>query len=138
MLKIIHLETIVQTPSQSSPGGLSLNIIHRLIYTSEGEVFLDDSVFVRAGYSANASLLLEKKDSVMSIPEALLQFDRETNKPYVEIKDEKGKFVRKKIETGISDGLNVEILSGLELDDEIKVWNKTEPFKLDEEEEDKN
>ena len=104
----------------------------------EGEVFLDDSVFVRAGYSANASLLLEKKDSVMSIPEALLQFDRETNKPYVEIKDEKGKFVRKKIETGISDGINVEILSGLELDDKIKVWNKTEPYKLDEEEEDKN
>lgn len=104
----------------------------------EGEVFLDDSVFVRAGYSANASLLLEKKDSVMSIPEALLQFDRETNKPYVEIKDEKGKFVRKKIETGISDGINVEILSGLVLEDKIKVWNKTEPFKLDEEEEDKN
>ena len=74
----------------------------------------------------------------MSIPEALLQFDRETNKPYVEIKDEKGKFVRKKIETGISDGINVEILSGLELDDKIKVWNKTEPYKLDEEEEDKN
>ena len=104
----------------------------------EGEVFLDDSVFVRAGYSANASLLLEKKDSVMSIPEALLQFDRETNKPYVEIKDEKGKFVRKKIKTGISDGINVEILSGLELEDKIKVWNKTEPFKFDEEEEDKN
>jgi HlyD family secretion protein len=104
----------------------------------EGEVFLDDSVFVRAGYSANASLLLEKKDSVMSIPEALLQFDRETNKPFVEIKDEKGKFVRKKIETGISDGINVEILSGLKMNDEIKVWNKTEPFKLDEEEEEKN
>ena len=102
----------------------------------EGEVFLDDSVFVRAGYSANASLLLEKKDSVMSIPEALLQFDRKTNRPYVEIKNEKGKFIRKKIETGISDGINVEILSGLKMNDEIKVWNKTEPFKLDEEEED--
>ena len=104
----------------------------------EGEVFLDDSVFVRAGYSANASLLLEKKDSVMSIPEALLQFDRKTNSPYVEIKNEKGKFIRKKIETGISDGINVEILSGLKMNDEIKVWNKTEPFKLDEEEEEKN
>jgi len=104
----------------------------------EGEVFLDDSVFVRAGYSANASLLLEKKDSVMSIPEALLQFDRKTNRPYVEIKNEKGKFIRKKIETGISDGINVEILSGLKMKDEIKVWNKTEPFKLDEEEEEKN
>ena len=104
----------------------------------EGEVFLDDSVFVRAGYSANASLLLEKKDSVMSIPEALLQFDRKTNRPYVEIKNEKGKFIRKKIETGISDGINVEILSGLKMIDEIKVWNKTEPFKLDEEDEEKN
>ena len=104
----------------------------------EGEVFLDDSVFVRAGYSANASLLLEKKDSVMSIPEALLQFDRKTNRPYVEIKNEKGKFIRKKIETGISDGINVEILSGLKMNDEIKVWNKTEPFKLDEEDEEKN
>jgi HlyD family secretion protein len=104
----------------------------------EGEVFLDDSVFVRAGYSANAFLLLEKKDSVMSIPEALLQFDRKTNRPYVEIKNEKGKFIRKKIETGISDGINVEILSGLKMNDEIKVWNKTEPFKLDEEEEEKN
>ena len=104
----------------------------------EGEVFLDDSVFVRAGYSANASLLLEKKDSVMSIPEALLQFDRKTNRPYVEIKNVKGKFIRKKIETGISDGINVEILSGLKMNDEIKVWNKTEPFKLDEEEEEKN
>ena len=74
----------------------------------------------------------------MSIPEALLQFDRKTNRPYVEIKNEKGKFIRKKIETGISDGINVEILSGLKMNDEIKVWNKTEPFKLDEEEEEKN
>ena len=56
----------------------------------------------------------------------------------VELVYEKGKFVRKKIETGISDGINIEILSGLELEDKIKVWNKTEPFKLDEEEEDKN
>ena len=100
----------------------------------EGEVFLDDSVFVRAGYSANASLILEKKDSVMSIPEALLQFDRESNEPYVEVKDEKGKFERKKIKTGISDGINVEILSGLEMSDQVKVWNKTEPIKIDEDE----
>ena len=101
----------------------------------EGEVYLDDSVFVRAGYSANASLILEKKDSVMSIPEALLQFDRKTNKPYVEIKNENGKFDRTDVEIGISDGINVEILSGIDMKDEVKVWNKTEPFKLGEEEE---
>ena len=104
----------------------------------EGDVFLDDKVVVRAGYSANASLVIEKKDSIMAIPEALLQFDKETNKPYVEIESNKGNFLRKKIRTGISDGINVEILSGIELGDKIKVWNKTEPYKLDEDDQLKN
>ena len=58
----------------------------------EGDVFLDDKVVVRAGYSANASLVIEKKDSIMAIPEALLQFDKETNKPYVEIESNKESF----------------------------------------------
>ena len=104
----------------------------------EGDVYLDDSVFIRAGYSANASLVLEKKDSVMGISEALLQFDKITNNPYVEIKNDKGKFERKNIELGISDGINVEVLSGLSLEDEIKVWNKTEPIKIGEEDESEN
>lgn len=104
----------------------------------EGDVYLDDSVFIRAGYSANASLVLEKKDSVMGISEALLQFDKITNNPYVEVKNDKGKFERKNIELGISDGINVEVLSGLSLEDEIKVWNKTEPIKIGEEDESEN
>ena len=104
----------------------------------EGDVYLDDSVFIRAGYSANASLVLEKKDSVMCISEALLQFDKITNNPYVDVKNDKGKFERKNIELGISDGINVEILSGLSLEDEIKVWNKTEPIKIGEEDESGN
>ena len=104
----------------------------------EGDVYLDDSVFIRAGYSANASLVLEKKDSVMGISEALLQFDKITNNPYVEVKNDKGKFERKNIELGISDGINVEVLSGLSLEDKIKVWNKTEPIKIGEEDESEN
>ena len=71
----------------------------------------------------------------MGISEALLQFDKITNNPYVEVKNDKGKFERKNIELGISDGINVEILSGLSLEDEIKVWNKTEPIKIGEEDE---
>ena len=104
----------------------------------EGDVYLDNSVFIRAGYSANASLVLEKKDSVMGISEALLQFDKITNTPYVEVKNEKGSFERKDIEVGISDGINVEVISGLTLKDKIKVWNKTEPLKIGEEEESEN
>jgi len=105
----------------------------------EADLFLNDSIFVRAGYSANASLVLERKDSIMAIPESLLQFDRETEKPYVEISLGEQTFEKRDIEIGISDGVNVEIISGLTKEDLIKVWNKTEPVKKgDEEREEEN
>ena len=97
----------------------------------EADLFLNDSIFVRAGYSANASLVLERKDSVMAISESLLQFDSKTEEPYVEIEVGDQKFERKDIEIGISDGVNVEIITGISEDDKIKVWNKTEPLKKD-------
>lgn len=100
----------------------------------EGDVTLDDDFFVRAGYSANASLILERKDSILALPEALLQFDKDTEQPFVEIQIEEQKFERKDIEIGISDGINVEIISGLTIEDKIKVWNKTEAKKLGEDE----
>jgi HlyD family secretion protein len=101
----------------------------------EGDVAVNDTILIRAGYSANASLTLEKKDSIMVIPEALLQFDRETDKPYVEVATGDQQFERRDIEIGISDGVNVEIISGLEMEDQVKVWNKTEPIKRGEDEE---
>ena len=97
----------------------------------EADLFLNDSIFVRAGYSANASLVLERKDSVMAISESLLQFDSKTEEPYVEIEVDDQKFERKDIEIGISDGVNVEIITGISEEDKIKVWNKTEPLKKD-------
>ena len=101
----------------------------------EGDVYLDKDFFIRAGYSANASLVLERKDSILAIPEALLQFDKKTEKPYVEVQIKDQEFERKDIETGISDGINVEILSGITIKDNIKVWNKTEEEKKEDEDE---
>tara|TARA_R110002074_G_scaffold122612_5_gene257305 strand:- start:24074 stop:25222 length:1149 start_codon:yes stop_codon:yes gene_type:complete len=98
----------------------------------EGDVENTEDIFIRAGYSANASLVLERKDSVLVISEALLQFDRQTDKPYVEVaigSTDEQKFERKDIEIGISDGINVEIISGLTKEDKVKQWNKTEPIK---------
>ncbi|MGS2738993.1 efflux RND transporter periplasmic adaptor subunit [Sinomicrobium sp. M5D2P17] len=95
----------------------------------EADVFMKDGYFIRAGYSANASLVLDKKDDVLAIKEALLQFDRETEQPYVEVEVGEQKFERRDVETGISDGLNIEVVSGLSENDKIKVWNKTEPIK---------
>ena len=95
----------------------------------EADLYLNDSIFVRAGYSANASLVLERKDSIMAISESLLQFDRKTEEPYVEIEIEDQKFERRDVKIGISDGVNVEIISGVSENAKIKVWNKTEPIK---------
>ena len=104
----------------------------------EGDVIIKEDVLVRAGYSANATLVTERKVDVLSLPEAVLQFDRKTDKPYVEVLIGDQKFERRDIEIGISDGINVEIISGLTAEDKVKVWNKTEPIKKgDEAEEEK-
>ncbi|WP_298781724.1 efflux RND transporter periplasmic adaptor subunit [uncultured Polaribacter sp.] len=90
----------------------------------KADVSLDDKYFIRAGYSANADIVLEKKDSVLSIKEALLKFDKKTEEPYVEVKNTEGKFDKKTLKLGISDGVNVEVLEGVTTEDEIKIWNK--------------
>lgn len=89
----------------------------------KADVTLDKNYFIRAGYSANADIVLEKKDSVLSIKEALLRFDKKTEEPYVEVKVG-DKFEKKEVKLGTSDGVNVEVLSGVTKDDEIKIWNK--------------
>jgi len=86
----------------------------------------EDDIFIRAGLSANASIILERAEDVLAIKEALVQFDKETKKPYVEIMVGNQKFERRDITLGISDGINVEVKEGLSKDDKIKVWNKVE------------
>ncbi len=95
----------------------------------EGEVYLDDEYFVRAGYSANAAIVTDRRDSVIAISEALLQYDRKTKEPYVEIEVGDQEFEKREVELGLSDGINAEIISGITEKDKIKVWNKTEPEK---------
>ncbi len=82
-----------------------------------------DSTFIRAGLSANASIILDKAENVLAIKEALVQFDAKTNQPYVEVKTGKKQFERRNVELGISNGIMVQVKSGLSKDDQIKVWN---------------
>lgn len=90
----------------------------------KADVKLDDNYFVRAGYSANADIVLEKKDSVLSIKESLLRFDKKTEEPYVEIKKGDEEFEKRELKLGVSDGVNIEVLEGVTASDEIKIWNK--------------
>jgi len=72
---------------------------------------------LRAGYSANAEIVISKRDSVLVIPERLVSFAGDSSK--VEIQDSTGKIDTLQIKTGLSDGLNIEVVEGLALDDKI-------------------
>ena len=93
-------------------------------FTIKADVIISPSVKIRAGYSANAKIDIASRYSVMCIREALLQFNRITDQPFVEIRNASGRFIKKNVELGLSDGINVEILDGVEEKDQIKVWNK--------------
>lgn len=84
---------------------------------------LDENFFIRAGYSANADIVLERVDSVLAIPESLLQFDKE-GKPYVEVMTGEQQFEQKTIETGLSDGIFIQVKGGLDKETKIKNPNK--------------
>ncbi|RSC92973.1 efflux RND transporter periplasmic adaptor subunit [Tenacibaculum singaporense] len=90
----------------------------------KADVKLDNNYFVRAGYSANADIVLEKKDSVLSIKESLLRFDKKTEEPYVEVKKGEDEFEKRELKLGVSDGVNIEVIEGVTTEDEIKIWNK--------------
>ncbi len=79
----------------------------------------DNSSFLRAGYSANADIILSKKDKVMAIPESVLQFDKE--KPFVEVEKGNQIFEKRFVKTGLSDGINIEILEGIQKTDKLKM-----------------
>lgn len=81
------------------------------------EVELDPSskITLRAGYSANADVIIREKKDVLTVPERLITFADGGKKATVEIAGSDPKAQPKKIEikTGISDGLSVEVVSGL-------------------------
>ncbi len=95
-----------------------------VLFKIKAALQLNDESYVRAGYSANAELILSKKDDVLAIKESLVQYDRKSEKPYVEILKEKNTFERVDLKLGISDGIDVEVLEGLGKNDLVKVWNK--------------
>ena len=93
-----------------------------VMFEIEAEVQIPDSIFVRAGYSANAEIITEKRDSVMTIEESCVKFAGDTS--YVEVfkgMDKKEQlFERKDVKIGMSDGVYVEILDGLAGTDKVK------------------
>jgi HlyD family secretion protein len=70
---------------------------------------------LRVGYSATADIIINKRENVLLIPEGAVHF--EGDRKYVHLQNKK----KREIEIGLSDGLNVEIISGLKEGEEIRM-----------------
>lgn len=101
-----------------SPKGVEEN--GAILFPIKANVDLIDTIFIRAGYSANAGIVIDKREKVMAINEAVLQFDKD-DKTFVEVETSPQNFRKQYIEVGLSDSINIEVISGLTKEDRIKV-----------------
>jgi HlyD family secretion protein len=85
-------------------------------------VVLEPGQFLRAGYSANADVVLDRRTQVLAISELLVQYDG--SQPFIEVRTGEEVYERRDVELGLSDGLTVEVLGGVAEGDEIKIWNQ--------------
>ncbi len=118
LLKIgaLETETFIASLEYISPKGLEDE--GAIQFEIRAAVNLKDNAFLRAGYSANADIVLEQREKVLAIKESNLIFEDE--KIYVEVEVGDQIFEKREIKTGISDGINIEVVSGLTLAESVK------------------
>jgi HlyD family secretion protein len=77
-----------------------------------------EGVFVRAGYSATADIVLDRRTNVLAVREGLITFEK--GESFVEVEVSPQVFERRKIEVGLSDGIHIEVKSGLDAGAKLK------------------
>jgi HlyD family secretion protein len=89
------------------------------LFDVEVEIAERGDAVLRAGYSANANIIIQEKNEVLILPERLLIF--EDDKTFVEIAavDPEAEPERREVQIGLSDGINVEIVEGLGDEEEV-------------------
>ena len=87
------------------------------LFEIKASVKVPADVTIRSGYSANAEIVLQEVSGVVTIPESAIQWEGETTFVYVKEADE---WVRRTVETGLSDGVTIEIRSGLAKDETVR------------------
>lgn len=92
-------------------------------------VKLKEDQFIRAGYSANADVVLARRDSVLALNESLIQYEDDGASAFVEIETGNQEFEKREIEVGLSDGIITEVISGIDENDAIKDWNRPQTRK---------
>ena len=91
----------------------------------EGDVSNPNNDYIRAGFSANGEIVLSSQKNALLLDESLVQYEkvRGEDKPFVDVKQANGTFKKTYIKLGASDGVNVQVLSGIDKNADVKVWN---------------
>ena len=92
----------------------------------KAKVVQKSGLMIRANYSANADIVLDEKKQVLSVREAVVQYGAD-GKPYVEVETTPQTFVKKDVALGLSDGIKVEVTSGVTKGDHLKVPENAGP-----------
>lgn len=101
-----------------APKGVESN--GAIMFDMKAAVSVTDDVYIRAGYSANAEIIFEKAEKVITIPESCVEFKNDTAFTYVLTVEEPQTFEKRVVKTGLSDGIMIEIKSGLKLKEKIR------------------
>ena len=102
-----------------SPKATETNGANQFEIKAAVKVGKDDKI--RSGYSANAEIVLAKADKAFTIPESAIEFSGDSTFVYVVKGTDKQKdYERRHIETGLSDGVNIEIKKGLTAKDKVR------------------
>jgi HlyD family secretion protein len=115
-IKVGALPTDVVTGSVSRIAPQAQQKEGATLFDVEIELAKDTAIVLRAGYSANADVIIREKKGVLIVPERVVTFEDGGKKAFVEIPSANPKEEPKKTEVklGISDGMNAEVLSGLQ------------------------
>src|SRR5690606_2938676 len=79
----------------------------------------NDSFEIRSGYSANAEMVLQRRENVLAIKEKYLQFQNDS--AYLNVLISDGKVEKRFITTGLYDWINIENLKGIKEDEKFKI-----------------
>ncbi|MFT3993015.1 MAG: efflux RND transporter periplasmic adaptor subunit [Dysgonomonas sp.] len=93
-----------------------------ILFEIKAAARITDSVVVRAGYSANAEIVLAKAEKVLTIPESSITFSNDSSYVYIlkDSLDNKKNYEKKLINIGLSNGIKVEVKSGLNKGDKVR------------------
>lgn len=111
----LSLDAVIEyiSPKSASTSGANT-------FEIKGAVNVPAGVELRSGYSANAAVSLQKVENVVAVPESVVEFSGDSAYVYVLTDSAAGRYQRTPVVTGLSDGINIEIIKGIKPDARLR------------------